>query len=79
MESWRLLARIEGIFVEPASAAGLAGLKQQIARGNLDATGKQIVVVLTGHGLKDPATAVSEAVEPHRMEASIEALETYLG
>jgi threonine synthase len=79
MESWHLLARMEGIFVEPASAAGLAGLKEQISLGKLDATGKQIVVVLTGHGLKDPGTAVSEAVEPYRLEASIEALETYLG
>lgn len=79
LESWRLLARMEGIFVEPASAAGLAGLWQQISRGILDPTEKRIVIVLTGHGLKDPGTAVSEAAEPHRLEASIEALEAYLG
>ncbi len=79
MESWRLLARIEGIFVEPASAAGLAALKQQIELDQLDATGKEIVVVLTGHGLKDPGTAVNEAVEPYRLEASVDALESYLG
>jgi threonine synthase len=52
--SWRLLARQEGVFVEPASATGLAALRQQIEKGEIDPTGKTAVVVLTGHGLKDP-------------------------
>jgi threonine synthase len=52
------LASLEGIFCEPASAASLAGLKDAAARGWIaaDAT---CVVVLTGHGLKDPETAAS--------------------
>jgi threonine synthase len=44
----------EGIWVEPASAAGLAGLKIQVQAGKIDAKGKTFVVVCTGHGLKDP-------------------------
>jgi threonine synthase len=78
LESWSLLAAREGLFVEPASAAGLAGLRQQIEQGRLDPADKTVVVVLTGHGLKDPATAVSRATEPIRLPAQIEALEGYL-
>jgi threonine synthase len=48
--AWRSLARHEGIFCEPASAAGLAG----VGLTNL-AEGTRVVIVLTGHGLKDPA------------------------
>jgi threonine synthase len=44
----------EGIWVEPASAAGLAGLKAEIQSGRLDPKGTRIVAVCTGHGLKDP-------------------------
>lgn len=79
VECWRLLANQEGVFVEPASAAGLAGLRQQIADGAIDPADKTIVVVLTGHGLKDPGTAVSLASEPKVLPATIDALEEYLG
>ncbi len=48
------LARTEGIFVEPASAASIAGLKKMIDQGALDKTDR-IVCVTTGHGLKDPS------------------------
>jgi threonine synthase len=44
----------EGIWVEPASAAGLAGLKAEMQSGRLDPKGMRIVAVCTGHGLKDP-------------------------
>jgi threonine synthase len=47
--AWRLLARKEGVFCEPASAAAIAGL----AHADL-AEGQRVVCVLTGHGLKDP-------------------------
>jgi threonine synthase len=50
LASWRLLAAQGGIFVEPASATGLAALKQQIEVGELDPTDKTVVCVLTGHG-----------------------------
>ena len=48
-EAWLLLAREEGIFCEPASAAGIAA----VALGGLD-PGARVVCVVTGHGLKDP-------------------------
>jgi threonine synthase len=79
LTSWRLLASKEGIFVEPASAAGLAALAQQIQSGELDPFGKLIVVVLTGHGLKDPATAVDQAAAPITLPADLDALDDYLG
>jgi len=47
LEWWRAIGRLEGIFCEPASAAGVAGVAQ--AR-----PGGRVVCVLTGHGLKDP-------------------------
>lgn len=73
-----MLAQLEGVFVEPASATGLAALKQQIALGEIDAAGKTAVVVLTGHGLKDPGTAVELARTPIVLPASLGALEDYL-
>jgi threonine synthase len=79
LESWSLLAKQEGVFVEPASATGVAALKQQIALGEIDPAGKTAVCILTGHGLKDPGTAVSQASEPAMLPATIEALEEYLG
>jgi len=78
LESWNLLAKQEGIFVEPASATGVAALKQQIEMGEIDPVGKTAVCILTGHGLKDPGTAVSQASEPATLPASIDALEEYL-
>ncbi|HSM57615.1 MAG TPA: threonine synthase [Candidatus Sulfomarinibacteraceae bacterium] len=78
LESWKLLASVEGIFVEPASATGVAALKQQIEQGAIDPQGKTAVCVLTGHGLKDPDTAVNQAAAPHTLPATIEALEGYL-
>jgi threonine synthase len=49
LDAWRSLAREEGVFCEPASAAGVAGLAHGVAR-----PGERVVCVITGHGLKDP-------------------------
>ena len=54
----RTLASSDGVFVEPASAAGVAGLLKDVAAG-VDFRGKEIVVTVTGHGLKDIDTALS--------------------
>jgi len=54
----RSLAARDGVFVEPASAAGAAGLVKAVAAGDVD-RGQRIVVTVTGHGLKDVATALS--------------------
>jgi len=78
LDCWQLLAVKEGLFVEPASATGLAALRKTINSGDIDPTGKTIVVVLTGHGLKDPDTAVGRAATPSQIPADVLALETYL-
>ena len=54
----RRLAQEDGVFVEPASAAGVAGILQDLAAGESFA-GKTVVVTVTGHGLKDTDTALS--------------------
>jgi threonine synthase len=56
LEAYRLLAATEGVFCEPASAAAVAGL----LRYGADGAGR-VVCVLTGHGLKDPQTALDHA------------------
>jgi threonine synthase len=53
----RWLSAREGVFVEPASAAGVAGLLQRHEAGHVD-PGQRIVVTVTGHGLKDPQWAL---------------------
>jgi threonine synthase len=78
LESWSLLAKLEGVFVEPASATGVAALKQQIEKGEIDPSGKTAVCILTGHGLKDPGTAINQASPPITLPAEISALENYL-
>jgi threonine synthase len=67
LAAYRDIARHEGIFCEPASAASVAGVRKLAAEGRID-PGATIVCVLTGHGLKDPDTA-SGTVEPP-LEAS---------
>jgi threonine synthase len=58
LSAQRALASRDGVFVEPASAAGVAGLLKDSAAG-VDFAGKQIVVTVTGHGLKDIDTALA--------------------
>lgn len=57
------LARNDGLFVEPASAAGIAGLLQELAAGESYA-GATVAITVTGHGLKDIATALEGVVLP---------------
>lgn len=59
LQSYQLLAKMEGIFVEPASSAPLAGIIKMKNEGQLK-PGETIVLVLTGNGLKDPDTAQNE-------------------
>jgi len=76
----RDLARREGVFVEPASAAGVAGLLAASAAGLVD-RGQTITVTLTGHGLKDVETALSgmAAVDPEVIGATADQAATALG
>jgi threonine synthase len=64
----------EGVWVEPASAAGLAGLIAESIVGKFDARGKRIVVVCTGHGLKDPSIITESFTSPKVIPANYEAL-----
>ena len=75
LEAYRLLASHEGIFCEPASAAAFAGLVK-MRQGGLDLSGKQVVCIATGNGLKDPDLAVSSvAAKTSEIKPTIEAVE----
>jgi threonine synthase len=63
LSAYRLLSAREAVFVEPASAASVAGLLQSHANGAL-ATGSLVVCTVTGHGLKDPDSALLTAPDP---------------
>jgi threonine synthase len=62
LDAYRLLASKEGVFVEPASATSVAGLLLTAADGRIP-KGSTVVCTVTGHGLKDPATALEGNVE----------------
>jgi len=78
LAAYRDLARHEGIFCEPASAASLAGVRKMALAGRLD-PGATIVCVLTGHGLKDPDTAGKLAAPMLRAGPTAADLRTALG
>jgi threonine synthase len=71
LEAYRWLASLEGVFCEPASAASVAGFikccKKKLFRG-----GEAVVCTLTGHGLKDPDTAIQNSPEPITVDAELE-------
>jgi threonine synthase len=69
----RDLARYEGIGVEPASAASVAGIRKMAEMGLLDKDEK-IVCVVTGHLLKDPETVIKQCAPPIEIDPTIEAL-----
>lgn len=72
--AYKMLASMEGIFCEPASAASLAGIMKMRKEGKVEA-GKQVVCVLTGNGLKDPNIAMTAVgVEPVVVESTEEAV-----
>jgi len=67
LDAYHLLAAEEGLFVEPASAASVAGLIKAREAGLIE--GKQTAVcILTGHGLKDPDRAIAESEAPPLIE-----------
>ena len=70
LDAQKLLARTEGIGVEPASAASIAGLKKLVQEGEID-KGEQVVCIVTGHLLKDPNTAIQASKEPTEVDADI--------
>ena len=79
LSSYKLVARSEGIFAEPACAAPLAGLIHCIRDGKIP-IGSKIVVTLTGHGLKDPDNAINVAgAEPKVIPPELDAVKRVLG
>lgn len=78
LAAYRALARHEGIFCEPASAASVAGVTKAAAAGELDRDAV-VVCVLTGHGLKDPTTAERQAPPFLEAEATVGAVTVALG
>lgn len=78
LSAYRLLARSEGVFVEPASAASVAGLLQAHAAG-LVAPGERVVCTVTGNGLKDPEWAIAGAPAPVTVANDVEAAAAALG
>lgn len=74
LSAQRMLAA-SGVWVEPASAAGLAGLLHEIKAGKFNADGKKITIVCTGHGMKDPDIISHSMPAPRLITARAEDLE----
>jgi threonine synthase len=70
LQAWQELAREEGVFCEPASAAGLAALDSAALE-----PGSTVVCVITGHGLKDPETATRLTPAPDAVDPDPDAIE----
>ncbi len=77
LAAYRVLAQEEGIFAEPASAACVAGLLK--AGPRLDLADKTVVCIITGHGLKDPDTALAVQGEMADVPADLDAVERAMG
>ena len=79
LEAYQLLAKTEGVFVEPACAAPVAGLKKSISAGWIP-KGSLVTLTLTGHGLKDPDTALTVASKtPKPITPTLDAARKALG
>ncbi len=78
LEAYRFLARSEAIFVEPASAASVAGLFKA-ADFNLVEPGERVVCTVTGHGLKDPNRAIAEVDAGKTVDANADQVLEALG
>jgi threonine synthase len=84
LEAYRLLAREEGIFCEPASAASFAGLLKHAATNPSTGSGQalrdqRVVCIITGHGLKDPETAMKVEAKTVEVDAEQTAVEAAMG
>jgi len=74
LAAYALTARLEGLFAEPASTAPVAGLLRMGRQGRIP-KGSMVTLTLTGHGLKDPDTAMSQQeAEPLVVEPNVDAV-----
>ncbi|GAH86950.1 unnamed protein product, partial [marine sediment metagenome] len=78
LDAYKLLADKEGVFVEPASAASVAGILK-LNKRNWFKQETKIVCTLTGHGLKDPDRAIESIVRPVVLPAKIKAVLKEIG
>jgi threonine synthase len=78
LDAYQMLASLEGIFCEPASAASVAGVRKKAAQGYFE-DAATVVCILTGHGLKDPDRAIQMATQPVTLPADMNALLRLLG
>ncbi|OGR80567.1 MAG: threonine synthase [Elusimicrobia bacterium RIFCSPLOWO2_02_FULL_39_32] len=80
IEAYKMLAELEGIFCEPASAASVAGLKKFLFQKKLEKriVKLRIVCILTGHGLKDPERAILTIEKPETIQPTLESLNKIL-
>jgi len=74
----RVLARQAAVFAEPAGAAGFAGLVKLVREGRIDPE-ERIVVVVTGNGLKDVASAIKATGQAHLIEPTMDDLRQLMG
>ncbi|MBU0651208.1 threonine synthase [bacterium] len=79
MAAYKMLASMEGVFVEPASAASVAGVIKKNKQGYFGEKKVSIVCTLTGNGLKDPDNAIKSAKEPVRCDADLKAVLKVIG
>jgi threonine synthase len=77
LDAYRLLAATDGVFCEPASAASVAGAIATAEAGGFR-PGERVVCVLTGHGLKDPDTAIQASGGVTSVPATLAAVEEAL-
>lgn len=87
LDAYKLLASREGIFVEPASAASVAGLLKLTKKGyfnehrvsSIEHRAIKVVCILTGHGLKDPDRAIKSIKKPKVIKPKVEAILKEIG
>jgi threonine synthase len=78
LAAYRMIASTEGVFCEPASAASVAGVIKSAGK-KLFKKGDVVVCTLTGHGLKDPDTAIKVSPETHIIEPKMDAVLEVIG
>jgi len=80
LNAYKLLANKEGVFVEPASAASVAGILKLNKKGYFkNLKNPKIVCILTGHGLKDPNRAIKSIQKPKTLPANLKSILTEIG